>query len=104
MYRANLEWRNFNRYFDFLQAEGFITKCNPEPDCYELTEKGKNLLYKLKELCQVLEKDRRNTSIMSRIFAVRQKQVNLFKHQSNSLPILIMSSIMYLMNSKSHIF
>jgi predicted transcriptional regulator len=65
MNKANMDWRNFKRYFDFLQANGFITECTPDPNCYELTEKGKKLLQKLKEVDEVLEKDHRNTSILS---------------------------------------
>jgi predicted transcriptional regulator len=74
MNKANLDWTIFKNYFDFLQAEGFITKCNPDPDYYELTEKGKNFFQKLKEVGEVLEKGHRNTSILSRIFAVSQKE------------------------------
>jgi predicted transcriptional regulator len=55
MQRANLDWRNFKKYFDYLQADGFITKCNHDPDCYELTEKGKNLLQKLKEVAEITD-------------------------------------------------
>jgi predicted transcriptional regulator len=73
MNKTALDWRNFKRYFEFLQADGFITKCNPDTDCYELTEKGKNLLQSLKEVDEVLEKGHRSTSFLSRIFAVGQK-------------------------------
>ncbi len=55
MHRANLDWRNFKRYFEFLQANGFITNCNPDTECYELTEKGKNLLQRLKELAEMVD-------------------------------------------------
>lgn len=55
MHNANLDWRNFKRYFDYLQADGFITKCNPDPDCYELTEKGKNLLQRLKDVSELVD-------------------------------------------------
>jgi len=55
MQRANLDWRNFKKYFNYLQADGFITKCYPDPDCYELTEKGKNLLQKLKEVAELID-------------------------------------------------
>ena len=55
MHKANLDWRNFQRYYDYLQADGFITKCNPDPDYYELTEKGKNLLQKLKEVAELTD-------------------------------------------------
>ncbi len=49
MQKAYLDWRNFRRYFDFLLEEGFVAKCNPG-DCYELTEKGRELLGRLKEV------------------------------------------------------
>lgn len=55
MHSANLDWRNFKRYFDYLQAEGFIAKCNPDPDYYELTEKGKNLFQRLKDVAEVVD-------------------------------------------------
>ncbi len=55
MHRANLDWRNFKRYFEFLQANGFIMNCNPDTECYELTEKGKNLLQRLKELSELVD-------------------------------------------------
>ena len=60
MQRANLDWRNFHRHFDFLIEEKFIVKCNPENGCYKLTEKGGNLLQKLKEVDEVLGKGHRN--------------------------------------------
>ncbi len=55
MHRANLDWRNFKRYFDFLQADGFIKNCNSDPDSYELTENGKNLLLRLKEVTELVD-------------------------------------------------
>jgi predicted transcriptional regulator len=55
IHKANMDWRNFNRYFDYLQAEGLITKCNSDPNCYELTDKGKNLLQKLKEVAELID-------------------------------------------------
>jgi predicted transcriptional regulator len=39
-----------HRYFDFLLEEGFIAECNPDPECYKLTEDGQNLLRDLKEV------------------------------------------------------
>jgi len=53
MQRAYLDWRNFNRYFDFLLQEGFIAKCNPE-ECYVLAEKGGILLPRLMEVGEML--------------------------------------------------
>ena len=54
MQRAYLDWRNFERYLDFLLAEGFIIKCNPDPR-YELTAKGKELMRRLKEVDELLD-------------------------------------------------
>ncbi len=53
MQRAYLDWRNFERYLDFLLAEGFITKCESDA-CYELTVKGKEMLRRLKEVDEML--------------------------------------------------
>jgi predicted transcriptional regulator len=54
MRRANLDWINFQRYLDFLLEKGFIAKCNPDPDYYEITEIGRNLSEKLKETNEIL--------------------------------------------------
>jgi predicted transcriptional regulator len=58
MQKAYLDWRTFNRYFDYLLNEGFITKRNPNEnnseESYVLTEKGLEFLKKLKELEEVL--------------------------------------------------
>jgi len=53
MRRAYLDWRNFQRYFDCLLEEGFISK-NLGNESYMITEKGKDLLKKLKEVDAVL--------------------------------------------------
>lgn len=53
MYNANLDWRNFQRYFDFLIKDDFIEKCNPN-DSYVLTEKGKDFLKRLKDVEEIL--------------------------------------------------
>ncbi len=55
--KAYLDYRTFNRYFNFLNDEGFITKykangCNKE--CYMITDKGKAFIKKLKELEDVM--------------------------------------------------
>ena len=55
MQRAYLDWRNFQRYFDFLLAEGFIARCNPIPEYYEITENGRNLSEKLKGVAEMLD-------------------------------------------------
>ncbi len=55
MQRACLDWRNFQRYFNFLLEEGFIKECdNPELGIYELTENGKELLKRLKVVGEML--------------------------------------------------
>lgn len=53
MQRAYLDWRNFERYLDFLLAEGFIAKGSPDT-YYELTAKGKEMLRRLKEVDEML--------------------------------------------------
>lgn len=52
MQRAYLDWRNFQKYFDFLLEEGFIANCDPE--CYELTEKGEELRKRLDQVDEIL--------------------------------------------------
>lgn len=55
MQRACLDWRNFKRYYGFLIEENLLANCNPEKDCYVLTEKGKDLLKRLKEVDELLK-------------------------------------------------
>ncbi len=56
--KAYLDWRTFNRYFDYLLSEGFIEKRNSDDplhdECYLITEKGRDFLRKLKELEEVI--------------------------------------------------
>ncbi len=56
MQRAYLDWKNFQRYFDFLLEEGFMVKCNNLGDegYYELTDRGKELLIRLKNVREIL--------------------------------------------------
>lgn len=54
MQRACLDWRNFQRHFEFLLEGGFISELNPELGNYAITEKGKELLKRLKEVEEVL--------------------------------------------------
>lgn len=50
-YASNLDWRNFSRYINYMLKEGLIaTKGNG----YRLTEKGRSLLVKLREISQIL--------------------------------------------------
>ncbi len=55
MQRACLDWRNFKRYHDYLTEEGLLANCNPEPECYVITDKGKEVLNKLKEVDEILK-------------------------------------------------
>lgn len=55
MQRACLDWRCFNRYFEFLLERGFVAKCNPDEGMYEITEKGRGLLKLLKEIVSLCE-------------------------------------------------
>lgn len=71
MHKANLDWRNFRRYYNFLLEEGLIVKCNPENDCYMLSESGGNLLNKLKEVGEVLREGSSNTSNISAVVKER---------------------------------
>ncbi len=55
MQRACLNWRDLQKYFDFLLEEGFITECmNPGKGSYEITEKGRELLKRLKNVEEIL--------------------------------------------------
>jgi predicted transcriptional regulator len=56
MQRACLDWRNFKNYFCFLLEEGFLSACkDPDTRGYELTEKGKELLKRLKVVGEMLQ-------------------------------------------------
>jgi len=56
MQRACLDWRNFQRYFKFLTEENFIVEINnPEKGSYELTDKGHELLNRLKYVDDMLK-------------------------------------------------
>ena len=57
MQKAFLDWRNFKKYFVFLQENGFIAECNMEDSSYEITENGRNLLKRLKEVDEILERE-----------------------------------------------
>ncbi|AIJ06094.1 hypothetical protein JH146_1252 [Methanocaldococcus bathoardescens] len=52
MYAANLDWRNFSRYMDFLIDKEFIKK--NKDDKFELTELGKKLYFYLCELFEII--------------------------------------------------
>jgi predicted transcriptional regulator len=55
MQRAHLDWRSFKRYHGYLMEEGLLAHCNPEIECYLVTDKGKDILYKLKEVDGILK-------------------------------------------------
>jgi predicted transcriptional regulator len=55
MQRAYLNWRGLQRYFDFLIEENFIAECNnPGTGSYAITEKGRDLLKRLKNVKEIL--------------------------------------------------
>jgi predicted transcriptional regulator len=54
MQGAHLDWRNFQRYFDFLLEHRFIASLEGG-DYYYLTEKGRNLKGHLKDLTDLLQ-------------------------------------------------
>lgn len=49
MQKACLDWKNFNKYLDFLMEDDFILK-EMEGANYELTDRGRELLDRLKEV------------------------------------------------------
>lgn len=49
MQKACLDWKNFNKYLDFLMEDDFILKEMEEAN-YELTDRGRELLDRLKEV------------------------------------------------------
>ncbi len=53
MQGAYLDWRNFEKYFNFLLEKNFIAKRNQEAN-YELTNEGSELFHKLKEINEML--------------------------------------------------
>jgi predicted transcriptional regulator len=54
MQRANLDWRNFQRYFGFLLEEGLIENC--DSNCYELTKRGEELIKRLDQVYEILNR------------------------------------------------
>jgi len=52
MQRANLDWRNFQRYFGFLLEEGFIENC--DSNCYALTKRGEEMIKRLDQVDEML--------------------------------------------------
>jgi predicted transcriptional regulator len=64
MHGAYLDWRNFQRHFDFLLEQGFIT-CM-ENESYYLTEKGRNLLKNLEEVKDMIQRPPTTSKSLSR--------------------------------------
>jgi predicted transcriptional regulator len=57
MQRAYLNWRELQKYFDFLVEENFMAECNnPGAGSYAITEKGRELLKRLKSVKEMLTK------------------------------------------------
>ncbi len=54
MQNANLDWRNFKKYFDYLLENKFISESNPDKNSYSLTEDGIELLDRLKKVNELL--------------------------------------------------
>jgi predicted transcriptional regulator len=55
MQRACLNWRDLQKYFDFLVEENFIAESNnPGTGSYGITEKGRELLKRLKNVKEIL--------------------------------------------------
>lgn len=54
MQRAYLDWRTFNRYFEYLLNDGFLIECKYD-ECFELTNRGSELLNRLKNVEDVLD-------------------------------------------------
>lgn len=57
MQKAYLDWRNFQRYFDFLLEQGYIAN-NPDAKSYSPTEKGRELFNRLSEVRDVLKSEK----------------------------------------------
>ncbi len=54
MHKAYLDWKNFNRYLEFLMEENLIENIGLQGDAFEITDKGRELLIKLKAVAEVL--------------------------------------------------
>lgn len=54
MQKANLNTRTFERYFEFLLCEGYLTNGPVKEDTYTATDVGKELYRKLKEINHIL--------------------------------------------------
>jgi predicted transcriptional regulator len=55
MQRACLNWKDLQRYFNFLVEENFIAEINdPGAGSYTITEKGRELSKRLKSVKEIL--------------------------------------------------
>jgi predicted transcriptional regulator len=57
MQKAYLDWRNFQKHFNFLLEHGFVGEREEEPEegrLYYLTEEGRNLLKGLRDVEEAL--------------------------------------------------
>jgi len=54
MQKACLDWRNFQKYFKFLYKNKFIRISTVEERSYEITEKGVELMNRLKEVDEMI--------------------------------------------------
>ena len=56
MQKALLDWRNFQKHFNFLLEHGFIDEIDDpeEGKCYGITEKGHDLMKKLRDVDRIL--------------------------------------------------
>jgi predicted transcriptional regulator len=54
MHKAYLDWKNFNKYLDFLMEEGLIKNNSLEENTFEITDEGEELLIKLKAVGEIL--------------------------------------------------
>lgn len=55
MQKACLDWRNFQKYFTFLNKNDFIRLSPVEERSYEITEKGVELMNRLKEVDEMIK-------------------------------------------------
>lgn len=54
MQKTCLNLKSFRRYFEKMLEEGFISQINSGSGRYEVTEKGRDLLNKLKEMDELM--------------------------------------------------
>ena len=57
MQKAHLDWRTFQKHFNFLLEQGFIVCITDESaeERYLITERGEDLLRKLEDVRRILE-------------------------------------------------